>query len=236
MKLDITFILEKSRAFYKDHELGDWAEAVPRRGELTAAGESRLVWAEKAGWDESFAFPPFPLQMATLSRLVEAMARKPAPDLPDDHQYVEEPFLADGWARAPNGKVLQRDHDLGPRLDGPYLFIFSRKPVLNAWGRSGKQIADLLGSKNWQGLTVPEYLVLQRGLCERNRNHRFLDTEDEPRGHLLWLVDSASEQAMTIAGSNQRGIQILACPLGHRDARRATVAGMVFPIQSMDRP
>lgn len=229
MKLDISFILEKSRAFYKEHGLGDWAEAIPRQGEVEDA--SRLIWAEKAGWEESFAFPSFPLQRDTFHRLVEETARKPAPLLPDDHQYGEEPFLADTWTRTANGKVLQREGNLGERTEGPYLFIFSRRPVANAWGRNGRQIIELLESKHWQGLTVPEYLVLQRYYCERDKHHRFILGEKEPRGHLLWLVDSASETGMSVGTSNQRGINLQGCPLTHRDARRATVAGMVFRIQ-----
>jgi len=233
MKLELSFILEKCRSFYKEHGLADWAEALPRRGNIAQADESKLVWAERAGWDELFAFPPFGLQMATLDRLIEEMARKHAAPLPDDQQYTEPPFLADETTKTPNGQVLQRTDRLGSRAAGPYLWVFSRVPVTNAWGRSGKQIAELLESKDWQGLTVPEYLVLQRVLSERERHHRFFSAEEEPRGHHLWLVDSATDTRMAIASSNQRGINIQACPLGHREARRATLAGMALAINAL---
>lgn len=228
MKLDLTPILAKARSFYKDHDLSDWADALPHKACTTEADESKLVWAERAGWDESFVFPPFSLQMATLERLVQAMARKHAAGLPDDHQYTEKPFLADTWTKTPNGRVLQRGDRLGVRTDGPYLWIYSRRPLVNAWGRSGKQIVELLDSKGWQGLTVPEYLVLQRLLCEREKSHCFLIGDEEPRGHHLCLADSATEVKMAIASSNQRGINLQACPLSHREARRATVAGMAL--------
>src|SRR5688572_28586299 len=126
MKLDITLILEESRAFYQGHGLIDWAQALPRKGALAAEEEAKIVWAERSGWDEILAFPPFERQMGALDRVGEETARKPAPGLRDDHQYSHEPFLADLWTRTANGRVSQRKNDLAGREQGAHVFVFSR--------------------------------------------------------------------------------------------------------------
>jgi hypothetical protein len=226
--VDLTAAFKHSRTFYREHQLADWAEALPSALPDLAAED--LQQAAKAGFTRAFAFPPFSLQMASLDRLIEEMARKPAPNLPDNQQY-REPFLADTWSKTPNGKVLQRADNLEPRTDGPYLLLASPEPCKTAWGRTGKQIVELFQTKSWQGLTVPEYLVLQRYYCELFRDHRFFDTpQDETPAHWLWLVDSLIENEMTVVYGSPRGLNLQACKISNRDSRRAALATQVLAL------
>ena len=158
-------ILSASRHFFATHNLAAWADALPATIALSVADQAA---AAKHGFTAGFAFPPFTLQMESLDRLIDETARKPAV-IPDNQQY-REPFLADDWSKTPNGKVLQRQDDLGGREWGAYFFLFSPNPIQKCWGLTGKQIREQFDAKDWRGLTVPEYLVLQRLLSRSIRN------------------------------------------------------------------
>lgn len=216
-------IIAASLRFYRQHNLVDWAAALPA---APADDPTAHADAAKHGFTLAFAFPPFALQMETLGRLIDETARKPAP-VPDNQQYGD-PFLADTWTKTPNGRVLQRTEDLGARPWGPYVLWFAPWPLQQAWGRTARQINEYLQAKGWCGLTVPEYLVLQRLLCEKHLDHRFFDEpEDDAGAHALWLINSMTDKDCAVAVGSHRGINLQAASAGNRDSRRATVAGII---------
>ncbi len=173
--------------------------------------------------------------METLDDLIEQTVRKPAPGLADNQQYAFELVLSDTWSKEPNGKILQRTDDLGARLAGPYYLFFSPKPVHNAWGRTGKQIGEMFQAKDWQGLTVPEYFVLQRYFAEKYGDHRFYEeAADTNPTHWLWLVDSMTETACMVVMGKARGLNLQACPVGNRDSRCAAIAGRVVAMEAVE--
>jgi hypothetical protein len=225
--MDLQRILKTSRLFYRDHNLRLWRANLPKKARVDHE-EEVLKDAAKCGFTHGFAFPPFDVQMATLDELIEETARKPAPRLPDNQQYTSEVILSDTWSKEPNGKILQRADDLAGRNDGQYFLLFSPRPVANAWGRTGKQIGELFQAKGWQGLTVPEYFVLQRHFSELYGDHRFFEeAENDSPVHWLWLVDSMTEAACTVVLGKARGLNLQGCPSGNRDSRRAAIAGRV---------
>jgi hypothetical protein len=228
--MDLQQILKTSRIFYRDHQLPEWRANLPKRARVLGE-EAVLGEAAKSGFKSGFAFPPFAVQMAGLEQLIEATARKQAPGLPDNQQYTSELVLSDTWSKEPNGKILQRMEDLGGRTEGPYFLLFSPRPVANAWGRTGKQIGELFQAKGWQGLTVPEYFVLQRYFSETYGDHRFYEEGEGPNPtHWLWLVDSMTQTACTVVMGKARGLNLQGCPVGNRDSRRGAIAGRVVPI------
>lgn len=232
--MDLQRILKTSRIFYRDHNLRAWRANLPKKARLDHEKEV-LRDAAKNGFAHGFAFPRFDVQMASLNELIEETARKPATGLPDNQQYNSEVVLSDTWSKEPNGKVLQRTDDLGGRDEGPYFLLFLPQPVANAWGRTGKQIGELFHAKGWQGLTVPEYFVLQRHFSELYGDHRFLEVADNSNPvHWLWLVDSMTETACTVVLGKARGINLQGCPVGNRDSRRAALAGRVVVMAPED--
>lgn len=226
---DFPAIVRASRRFYRDRGLLDWARAVPRCPMPAGDVEPTLAQAQRAGFDEAFAFPPHDLQMATLDRLVDACARRPSARLPDNVQY-RDPFLADDWTSTPNGRVLQRADDLGVRRDGPYVLLLSTRPLANCWGKTGKQIGEQFDAKSWRGLTAPEYLVLQRVFAERYGDHRFLSAPEDPEAHWLWLIDTMTETSCTVAYGSARGINLQATNVNNRESKRAALAGVLVPL------
>lgn len=231
--LDLAETVKASRRFYRDHALADWLRAIPKSAAIAAGYDSAGQQAEKAGFVSGFVFPPFALQLEQVEPLIEATARRPSALLPDSAQYSGEVFRCDGWSKTPNGKVLQRRDDLAGRDAGPYLLRFAPAPFATAWGRSGRQIQELFHAKGWQGLTVPEYFVLQRWFSERLGDHRFFAENHEDRTtHSLWLIDSMSGADCSVAVGGPRGINVQGCSAGNRDARRATVAALVVPLRA----
>jgi hypothetical protein len=231
--LDLAECVKTSRRFYRDHDLVDWARAIPKSTAITLPHDSALTQAEKAGFTLGFAFPPFALQMEQFSQVVEATARRPAPQLSDGEQYSCEVVLSDLWNVAPTGNVLQRTDDLGGRTEGPYVYLFSPAPFATAWGRTGRQIQELFFARGWQGLTLPEYFVLQRAFAERYGDHRFFaEPLDDKHNHSLWLIDSMTDSDCSVVIGSPRAINVQACKAANRDSRRATVAGVVLPLQT----
>lgn len=233
--MDVKEILKTSRRFYRDHNLDDWRQKMPKKVQLAPEAEKVHQEAQKLGLVRAFAFPAFAVQKASLARLIDEMAHKPALSLAENQLYLDEPILADSWSKTPNGKILQRGDDLDVRCDGPYLLLFAERPAQNAWGRTGSQILDLFHAKGWHGFTVFEYLVLQRFFCERFGDHRFHEAS-EVKGHWLWLLDSASDAACSVAMANARGINIQACPLGNRDSRRGAVPALLAALGYVATP
>jgi hypothetical protein len=229
--LDVAGCIKASRRFYREHDLPQWARAIPKIGSVPPSHHSALGHAQKAGFTFAFVLPPFALQMEQLDELIEATARRPAPRLPDSVQYTGDVFLSDVWGKTATGKVLQRTDDLGPRSDGAYLYLFAPVPFATAWGRTGRQIEELFHARGWQGLTVPEYFVLQRYFAERYGDHRFFEQpEDDRSAHSLWLIDSMNATDCSVVVGNARGINLQGCKTSNRDSRRATVAGVTVPL------
>lgn len=222
------------REFFRAHQLMEWAEAIPPQPPQDLDLDPGVRTARESGFREAFVFPPFSIQMQTLDRLVEATARKPTARLPDNQQYSGDVFLADTWTKTANGKVLQRDDHLVGRTENPYLLLYNPNPIAKVWGRTGRQIVDFFADKYWNGLTIPEYFVLQRTRAEKWGDHRFFD--DPGEGHVmhwLWLIDSMTATECSVAMTGARCVNVQACPVGNREARRAAIASMVFPLESV---
>jgi hypothetical protein len=218
------------RMFYKRHHLEEFADALPRDASLSDASRQIVAFGVRSGFFCVFPFPPFDLQMTHFERLVEETAHVGAEELPDNQQY-RAPFLADDWTKTPNGKVIQRRKRLAGRESGPYLLLFSPEPQTNCWGKTAKQIEEQFQARAWQGLTVPEYLVLQRVFAERHRDHRFFEQPlDESGGHWLWLIDSMTETACSVVMGKAGVINIQATGPSNRESRRAALAGVVVPL------
>ena len=153
--MDLQQILKTSRIFYREHQLRDWRANLPKKAHVPDE-ETVLGEAAKSGFTHGFAFPPFAVQMAALDQLIEETVRKQAPGLPDNQQYTADLVLSDTWSKEPNGQILQRLGDLAGRQEGAYFYLFSPKPVANAWGRTGKQIGAAQISHHAGDAKTPE--------------------------------------------------------------------------------
>jgi len=222
--------LSVSRTFYREHNLSSWAAALPKKPRLATGADDVLAYADRCGFDFGFAFPPFSIQYGDLDKVIEETLRKRAPGLADDNQYSQA-YISDNWDKIPNEKVVQRTGELGPRMEGAYILLMSRSADKAVFTKNGKQMVSHLESKNWTGLTVLEYLVLQRYFCELYKDHRFFATPlDESCMHWLWLTDSATDASCAAAVGSSRGSMLYGCKIGTRDARRGAVPTLIAPL------
>ena len=179
-------------------------DAILGAGRLPAFDvETLLEQAARSGFTEGGSSRRSPCRDGELRSCRQRLRPSTGPRSARQCAQYREPFLADNWSREANGQVVQRTTDLGYR-DRPYVFLYTPKFLANCWGKTGKQIGEQFSAKGWRGLTVPEYLVLQRGRAERHADHRFVDDPEDPMAHWLWLIDSMTETDCTVAYGSVR--------------------------------
>lgn len=174
---DAVAAIRAARAFYRGHGLNEWAAALPARA-------ARVRLPRRDGFDAAFAFPPVPVQLATQTLLFETLGTRPVRRLDAARQYGE-PWVSDlgGLRRcAPRNRPL-----------GPYVLLFrAAGPPSETLGLKAAAIESRFGNAGWAGLTLPEYLVLQRVATEAAGDHHF-DAREQ------WLLDAGPEDARCAA-------------------------------------
>ena len=198
--------IDEMRAFYRECGLETWADAL---------AESAAEGSTIDGFDAMASFPPVALQKADSKALVEAMTR-PHPDLSDDHQYRGY------WIRAIEDLV---DCDILDRPDGPYtIWMKSGSFPTETTNLTCSKLIKDFETRGWSGLTVHEFLVIQRLEAISKGDHRFSsyhDTEDHPAGH-QWLpnarIGKKVFQGYWVKKSGQ--VQIGACSTGSKKPSR----------------
>ncbi len=216
--LDVADSARASRAFYRRHHLAELADLIPKKPTVSS---SLVEFGIRSGFYCAFAFPGWQALQTHFERLVEQTARVGSDRLADNQQY-RPPVLTN---------VVQRENGLAGRENGPYLLLFSPAPQENCWGKTAGQIEEQFQARGWQGLTVPEYLVLQRVFAEQYGDHRFHEEPlDASGGHWLWLIDSMNENECSAAMSRGGVVNVQAVSRGNRDSRRAALAAVVVPL------
>jgi hypothetical protein len=82
------------------------------------------------------------------------------------------------------------------------------------------------------GLTIGEYLVVQRAMFERHGDHRFDDYVGDPSGW-MWLADSmvGERTAMAYWYGPKRRIEVTACKTGSKNVRKGARRARVIPLR-----
>jgi len=185
-------VLEVSRAFFRTHELGQLAKLLPDPVALSEPGAARFAHAAAEGFDSAFLFPSVGAQRAQFNEILKQTAVSPVFGLGKADQYTE-PMIADVWSL--------RTANVRDRPSAPYILFYRSGPLPRE--TRDKKAADVqvfFGSMGWHGLTIPEYLILQRVLCEKHRDHRFdLYSPDVARSQWMWLLDSRPPSGVVMA-------------------------------------
>ena len=220
--LDAGAVLDTSRAFYREHGLAAWADALPDAAQLPPDLGGRLRLAAERGFTEGVAFPAPSVQAASLPGLIEAMAARTAPGVPQEEQYAEP------YASALDGMQPRN------RPDGPYILLYSAGPFPpETRNKSIPQLDRLFAERGWDALTVPEYLVLQRLALLRNGDHSFdLYTGDSERSQWMWLLDTRLPGGCVQGYWNpgKRRVELGACKAGSKNERRGAHPTLVVPM------
>ncbi|MBI5077538.1 hypothetical protein HZB94_04120 [Candidatus Falkowbacteria bacterium] len=184
---DLEQIRQESREFYQAHNLEEFANALSEEIRLSPESEARLRKAMQNGFDRAIFLPGIELQRQNQDALIQELAANPRPGLPNQEQYTA-PYI---------NEVVKTERETKNRPQGKgYLLLYNSGSIPGSTkGKtfvSAKEKLDkLFGKGNWDGLTLEEYLVLQRQELEERGNHSFDSYSDVgAESQWTWLLDS----------------------------------------------
>jgi hypothetical protein len=223
--LNARTLLAASSAFFRSHELHPLAKELP--GELTLSGEgqARSEQALSEGFDSAFVFPSVAAQKIHFDAMVKQLATAPAFGLSKREQYTPPAI--------PELRTLKTTPARN-RPTGCYVLFYRTSPFpRETREKSAPDVDKLFSALGWTGLTVSEYMVLQRLLAEKNGDHRFdLYAPDSERSQWQWLLDTRLPSGAVMAFWNPQGcrLEIGPAPAEVSTARRGAHPTVVVPL------
>lgn len=186
--------LQLSTKFYQEHELQEFADNLPQEIHFSVEGKKRIREALKMGFDNAIILPSTEIQGRSIDTLIEQMAKKPHAGLSDTDQYGDPGIgVGDGRKQPQNRNNTAK----------AYMLMYQSKPVPpETKGKTPDQLETLFKQKKWNGLTMSEYLVLQRCELEKRKNHSFdAYDEDVAKSQWSWLLDSRASRPKVACAS-----------------------------------
>jgi hypothetical protein len=182
VKLDTEAVLRESAGFYAAHDLKDFLKELPKEVKLTAASEGQLREAMREGFDKAMLLPKTEVQSANIETIVSETATKEIPNLQPNEQYTTPSFES--------GTKTSQTRNRPKRK--VYLLLYQSSPIPDETkGKSPDQLDPLFAQKKWNGLTLSEYMLLQRKEAEAAKDHRFdAYSDDAKKSQWTWLLDS----------------------------------------------
>ena len=205
VKLDTEAVWRESAGFYTAHNLKDFLKELPKEVKLTAASEAKLREALREGFDKAMLLPSTDLQKGNINKLLTELADKKLPGLQDDApeqlsqaHYMYQPDVTKN-ATARNRPARKA-----------YLLLYQSGPLPEeTMGKTPDQLDPLFKQKKWDGLTLEEYLMLQRKEFEARKNHEFdAYNDDAKKSKWTWLLDSRVPGGVVHAGWSPRLRQV----------------------------
>ena len=184
IKLDTEEILKESTQFYATHNLREFSDKLPREIKISAAGEARIREALKEGFDKAMILPSSEIQKGNIDKLLGEMADKPFPGLLETDQYTAYYMYEPDTTKnaTPRNRPAKK----------AYLVLYQSGSIPpETRGKTPPQLDQLFTQKKWDGLTLEEYLIIQRKELETRKNHGFdayFDTAAQSQW--TWLLDS----------------------------------------------
>ncbi len=181
IKLDILETRQASAAFYKSHNLTEYLGGLPQEIKFSKDGEARIKEALKMGFDTALILPAADVQQKNVELLDTEMAAKALPGLSANDQYTA-PYFEDNTKTA---ESLNRPAKA-------YLLLYQSGDIpQETKGQTPNQLRPLFKKNKWDGLTLPEYLVLQRVEAEKRKNHSFdAYSTSGAASNWTWLLDT----------------------------------------------
>ena len=192
--------------FYGDHDLEDLANNLPESIKLSSEALAKLREAAEQGFDKAVLLPSLELQTAHLDELINQMATQPAPSMDDSdpNQYTAPYIETKAKSSIPQNRPT----------DKAYLLLYQSNPVPQetkgkTFAAAKQELDKLFGEGKWNGLTLQEYLILQRQEFEANKDHSFDEYSDNAdQSQWTWLLDSRAPSGCVAAYWNPRDRQV----------------------------
>lgn len=162
--------LIKSRLFFQTHGLDEYAQGLP--AELNFEGKFREAVAGQLKWgfENVLWLPGLAMQEEVdILKLKKLMTQEPVSVKLKFNERYSGSFLDPRWVER---------QDFGVSCDKlreqPYLLMYSNAGApMETKNKSFTEVEGLFSRRNWNGLTLREYFLLQRLECEKNKDHRF---------------------------------------------------------------
>jgi hypothetical protein len=219
--------LEASRDFLIENRLGMLADQLPKKLSMTPAAEQSLSGAIDQGFGPVFVFPPLHVQSAAFEAMMDRLGGQPSASLEGDQQYGGPP-----WCYKIEALVASETAD---RPKGSYLLLM-RGGLMpeESCNLTLSKIVRLFSDQGAVGLSMYEYLVIQRLMAERHGDHRFDDYyghEDHPPGW-QWLPATRCEGKSVMAYWNTKPqrVHLGHCGPGQKNPKKGAYPAVVVPI------
>jgi len=193
VKINMEEVLKDSVGFYNTHDLKDLLKDLPQEIRLSARSEAKLRETMKDGFDKAMLLPKIESQAGQFDKLVTETATKPIPGLPETEQYTT-PYI---------DSTVKSSRQAANRPAGKaYLLLYQSNPVpQETKGKTPTQLEPMFQAKKWNGLTLEEYMMLQRKEVELKKDHSFdaYNSSDATRSQWTWLLDSRVSEGVVHA-------------------------------------
>lgn len=183
--LDVREVKASSEQFYQEHDLQEFIDHLPAEVHFSSEAIERIREALKMGFDQAIILPESEFQKQSVDKLGDVLASQPIEHLDSQHenQYSQAAYFEGGT----------KTYDVNNRPFGKsYMLMYSSKPVpQETKNLNPDQLDELFVEKKWNGMTLGEYLVLQRKEFEQRGNHGFdAYSSDSQKSNWTWLLDS----------------------------------------------
>ncbi len=194
IKLDTEAVLKESVGFYTNHDLKDFLRELPKEVRLSPQSEARLREALREGFDSAMLLPSTDLQKGGVNKLLTELADKQLPGLQDTEQYSQAHYMYEP-------DVTKNATSRNRPTRKAYLLLYQSGPLPEeTMGKKPEDLDKLFAQKKWNGLTLEEYLMLQRKELEARKDHSFDAYDDDAKkSKWTWLLDSRVPQGVVHA-------------------------------------
>jgi DNA replication protein DnaC len=193
IKLDILEVRQESQKFYFDHNFPEFAANLPSDIKFSPQGEARIREAMKMGFDSAMILPGTTLLKQSINKLGEELADKKLPGMAANNaNQIKE----DAYFESDTKGSVPRNRPAGKA----YMVMYQSKPVpQETKGKTPNDLDRLFAQKKWDGMTLEEYLLLQRKEAEARKDHSFDEySDDEQKSQWTWLLDSRTKDGYVV--------------------------------------
>mgnify|MGYP001611006074 CR=1 FL=1 len=228
IRLDTEAVLNESVEFYNTHELKDFLKELPKDIRLSPQSEAKLREAMREGFDSAMLLPSTDLQKGNVNKLLTGLADKQLPGLQDAEQYSQAHYMYEPDVTK-NATARNRP------TRKAYLLLYQSGPLPEETiGEKPEDLDKLFAQKKWNGLTLEEYLMLQRKELEARKNHSFDAYDDDAKkSKWTWLLDSRVPRGVVHAHwyPGNRRVSVDWRESGHSDDRLGARPAVVVEIE-----
>jgi hypothetical protein len=185
--LNLTEIKQESIDFYNQNNLPEFSQSLPDTISFSKENQQRIREAMQQGFDSALILPDLSTQdQAGIPQLKTKLSDTELPGLQKTEQYTPS------YLESP----IESQHSIRPgqetKRQSAYLLLYSQDPILESTkNKTYPQCEEIFKQNNWDGLTLPEFYLIERKECAKHQDHRmFAYNNNNKESQWTWLLDS----------------------------------------------